>query len=386
MKSGKHGGKDGRTVLLDVLSGPECLKHLTLEDWNVLIPQARSTGLMGRLAVYAEGIPEGLIPVEVRWHLKASHVMAESHAAVIKWETNRLDRALARLGIPVVLLKGPASMVMGLPWGRGRICRDIDLLVARDQLADVERCLLAGGWEAKAMEPRQERFFRKWLHEIPAVSHRERGIEVDVHHNILPLIDSIRIDSDVLVESSLPLDGYRCMRVLAQDDRLLHSAAHLFRRGFYQNGLRDLADMDGMIRAYACDADWDRLLNRAAELRLGGPLFLAFRYTAMFLGTPVPRRMLSAIREWKSRWPPLWVLDRLVKVAVLPPRLDGWNRWRTVTHWVLERYPLCLMRKTILPKLGVAPFGGRPPLSQRFMAWPRKCGRQEIRSNRGQEV
>lgn len=345
----------GRIVLLEVLRNPDYLKGMTLGEWNDLLPQARATGLLGRVAAQADDLPEAMIPAEVRWHLAAARVMAGTHATAVKWETVCLDRVLAGLGIPVVLLKGPAYMLLGLPWGRGRICRDIDLLVPQESLPDVEHCLLANGWEVKEMEPRQEWFFREWLHEIPAMAHRKRGIEVDVHHNILPRIDSIRVSAAMLMEAASPLDGYRCMRVLAPDDRLLQSAAHLFRRGYYQNGLRDLADMDGMIRAYIGDGDWDRLLQRASDLGLGQPLFLAVRYTTMLLGTPIPPRIQSAVVAWRPRWPPLLVLDRLVRVAVLPPRWDGRTRWRAVVHWVLERYPLSLMRKTILPKLGVTP-------------------------------
>jgi hypothetical protein len=345
-----------RSILPEVLGNPDRLKTLTLEDWDVLIPQARATRLMGRLAVRAEGLPDSVLPAEVRWHLAAARISAGTHAVGVKWETVRIDRVLSELGIPVVLLKGPAYMLLGLPLGRGRICQDIDLLVPRDRLADVERCLLDHGWEVNEMEPHQERYFREWLHELPALIHRERGTKLDVHHNILPRIDSIRIDADILIAASLPLEGYRCLRVLTRDDMLLHSAAHLFRRGLYHSGLRDLADMDGLTRMIAGDADWDRLLKRTSDLRLGVPLFLAVRYMTLFLGTPIPPRIQRAVRKWRPLWPPLVVLDGLVRKALLPPRLDGRNRLRAVSQWILVRYPLSLWRKSILPKLG-APWG-----------------------------
>ena len=345
-------------ILVQVLRDPLRLKGLKLQEWNALLPQARACHLLARLADDAIQRPGAGIPPEVLWHLASAREKADNHAIGIRWEVRRLDRILAGLGTPVVLLKGPAYMMLGLPWGRGRICRDIDLLVPRSRLADVERCLLANGWATHEMSAFQEWFFRKWLHEIPAMVHRDRGTAVDVHHNILPHIDSIRLDSDRLIADSLPLEGCRCLRVLTPDDRLLHSAAHLFRRGFYAFGLRDLADMDGMMRGYTGDDEWARLLKRAAELRLGQPLYLAFRYAGMLLGTPVPAAVQAAVREWRPRWPPLWVLDRLVRVAVLPPRLDGRNRGRAVAQWILERYPLSLWKKTILPKLGVGPGRG----------------------------
>lgn len=346
-------------ILLKVLREPACMERLHLEEWDALIPQARATRLLGRLAFLAGELAESAIPEQVRWHLDAARVKADNHAAGIRWEVRRLDRMLNSLGIPVVLLKGPAYMMLGLPWGNGRICRDIDLLVPRARLSDVERCLLANGWAMDEMSPFQEWYFRKWLHELPAMVHRERGTAVDVHHNILPRIDSIHVDADRLIADSAPIEGCRCLRVLTQDDRLLHSAAHLFRRGFYAYGLRDLTDMDGMMRAYSGEDQWDRLLERAADLRLGQSLYLACRYTAMLLDTPVPSRVIDAVQGWRPWWPPAWVLDRLVKVAVLPPRVDGWDRRWSVSQWILERYPSSFWKKTVLPKLGMGPGGGR---------------------------
>ena len=56
-------------------------------------------------------------------------------------------RALAPLDVPVILLKGTAYAAAGLEAGRGRSIGDLDILVPRAALPDVERALLAAGWE-----------------------------------------------------------------------------------------------------------------------------------------------------------------------------------------------------------------------------------------------
>ncbi|WP_204329989.1 nucleotidyltransferase family protein, partial [Proteus mirabilis] len=56
-------------------------------------------------------------------------------------------RALAPLDVPVVLLKGTAFAAAGLSPARGRNIGDLDILVPRDRLDEVEAALLAAGWE-----------------------------------------------------------------------------------------------------------------------------------------------------------------------------------------------------------------------------------------------
>ena len=50
------------------------------------------------------------------------------------WEAEMARRALAPLGVPVVLLKGTAFVAAGLAAGVGRSIGDLDILVPRDAL------------------------------------------------------------------------------------------------------------------------------------------------------------------------------------------------------------------------------------------------------------
>lgn len=57
---------------------------------------------------------------------------------------------------------------------------------------------------------------------------------------------------------------------------MLHSACHLFHEGEWGHGLRDLVDLDAMLRAFAAEPGfWSTLLVRAQDLNLGRPLYLA---------------------------------------------------------------------------------------------------------------
>src|SRR3954453_9561407 len=82
------------------------------------------------------------------------------------WEAEMARRALAPLGVPVILLKGTAYAAAGLSAGIGRLIGDLDILVPRDTLPRVEAALLAHGWEW-VKEDRYDRFYyRSWNSEL----------------------------------------------------------------------------------------------------------------------------------------------------------------------------------------------------------------------------
>ena len=64
-----------------------------------------------------------------------------------------------------------------------------------------------------------------------------------------------------------PVEGESRLRVLAPVDMVLHSATHLFCNEDVGNGLRDLVDLDSLLRDFALEPRfWPGLTARAAEL------------------------------------------------------------------------------------------------------------------------
>ncbi len=50
---------------------------------------------------------------------------------------------------------------------------------------------------------------------------------------------------------------------------ILHSATHLFHEGEFDNALRDLADLDALLKQYQSEGNsWESLLMRAKQLDL----------------------------------------------------------------------------------------------------------------------
>jgi hypothetical protein len=342
------------------------LGRLSEREWNDLLPQARASRLLAQLATRVNQDRHLRdVPAAVRPHLEAACAAADAHARQMRWEVGQVCRALAGLGFPAVFLKGPAYLIRGLSIARGRLHNDVDILVPRGRLDAAAQALREHGWQPSDLPAHQQWYFRRWMHELPLMTHAVRGTLLDVHHNILPAIDPLCIDPAKLFEAVQEAPGTPGAYTLSPVDMVLHGAVNLFRHGDFRNGLRDLTDLDGMLRQYGEDARfWTRFTERTAAFRLSGPVFHALRHARAAFHTPVPHAALAEICRRRPLWPPLGAMDALVTKAVLPPRLDGRNRGREMAQRVLANTPLCLWRKTILPKV------------QRLMGAGRACDRQ----------
>jgi hypothetical protein len=190
---------------------------------------------------------------------------------------------------------------------------------------------------------------------LPPLKHRDRLTNLDVHHTILPPLGKVRLDPSKLFDAARPIDGTRFF-VLAPEDMVLHSAAHLFQDGELAGGIRDLSDMDLLLRHFGerVPLFWDRILARAEELGLRRPFSYALRFTRRLLNTPLPDTALLAADRWKPALPLSWTMDLLIDRALLPPSVDS-HRWdMELSNWLLLmrghwlRMPLAIL----LPHLG----------------------------------
>ena len=271
-------------LLVAALRDPASVGAFESGDWTALLTAARAERLIGTLAVRLD---RRRVPPAVA-HILADALegaMQERRAAL--WEAEMARRTLAPLNVPVVLLKGTAFVAAGLDAGRGRAIGDLDILVPRRALPDVERALIAAGWEWVKDDAYDDDYYRRWMHELPPLIHRERDRMIDVHHTILPPTARPTPDAVALIADATPLGNG--LLVLSPADMIVHAAAHLFADGDLAGGLRNLWDIDRLLREFE-DADfWARLAARAARHHLSSAVRRAVRLASHLYATPVPR-------------------------------------------------------------------------------------------------
>jgi hypothetical protein len=155
------------------------------------------------------------------------------------------------------------------------------------------------------------------MHEIPPLRHGRRGTTIDVHHSILPRAVAPRFDAQALLDAAVGVAGHSDLQMLQPVDMVLHSATHLFHEGEFMNGLRDLLDLDSLLRHFASTPGfWESLVPRAAILGLARPLWYALHLSLQILATPVPAEVLMAVQVGRPIAAPL--MTRAYRLALRP--------------------------------------------------------------------
>jgi hypothetical protein len=295
------------------------------------------------------------VPEAPRRHLESARIVSRRQHDATRWEIAKLAVALNQEGVPVVLLKGAAYLAADLPCARGRTFVDIDLMVPLGAIDAAERALLIHGWLPGQLDDYDQRYYREWMHEIPPLRHIKRGSVLDVHHTILPPTSKPKPDARKLLEAAVPVEGYEDLYVLAPADMVLHSATHLFYDGELNHGLRDLVDLDDLLKHFGETqvGFWPALVARAFEMQLARPLHYALRYANRILGTKVPAEVDHALRDAGPNRLMRPVMDALFDRALLPDHATC-SDWLTPTaRWLLyvRAHHLRMPMRLLVPHL-----------------------------------
>lgn len=345
-------------LVTTVKRDPGLVASFTLPQWDLFVRQARAANLLAHFCYLFEEL--GLlaqVPEKPRTHLESIRVSAEKQWSSVRWEVRCLRDAIGKTGFPFVLLKGCAYVMAELPPARGRIFSDVDILVPRQALPDVEKVLTMHGWHGTHHNEYDQRYYRKWMHELPPMQHILRLSVLDVHHNILPETSRLHPEAARLLKAAIPVPGHDELFVLQPADMVLHSAAHLFHDGELEHGLRDLVDLDGLLNHFGKEPGfWQHLAARAVELNLLRPLYYALRYSHRILATSVPQEVLATVGDAGPAWPMRGVMDLLFDRALAPdhPSCDdsftGLARWCLYIRSHYLRMPLQLLLPHLLHK------------------------------------
>ncbi len=303
-------------LLARALADPASVVGFDADAWTALLTMARAEQLIGTLALRLDGLT---MPNAVTAVLADARASAEQGRRAALWEAEMARRALAVVDCPVLLLKGTAFVAAGLSAGQGRSIGDLDILVPRASLNAVEAALLAAGWEWVKPDPYDDVYYRRWMHELPPLIHRERDRMIDVHHTILPLTARITPDAAALIDGSVSLENG--LRVLSPENMVVHAAAHLLADGDLAGGLRNLWDIDRLCREFGDQGPdfYLTVMEAGHHHGLWNEVAQALRLASQMFDTPI-KGYESPIRCHIDPQP----RDRLFRRRITAR--DGWGR------------------------------------------------------------
>lgn len=348
------------TPLLQYFSSPgsEC-PEFTSQQWELLSREARATNLLSSLAVSLQKRRgSNAVPDKIDGLMNNARRIALSSARSVRWEVRKIHEVLAPENIPFVLLKGAAYEMANLPAAEGRLFVDVDIMVRQEDLNLAEKKLIQNGWMATKLNAYDQKYYRTWMHEIPPLRHMSRSTSLDVHHTIIPPTACFKPDVDMLWASANELPELPGTYTLCPEDMMLHSATHLFHDGDLDGGLRDLVDLDTLMRFFCKDPGFlARLVNRAQDVDLLRPLHYMLRYCAKYLQTPIPDQVMLKVEVMAAPiFPASLIMDILVERAFYPQTelrfdpLSSFSRWLLYVRSHYLRMPLYLLLPHLVRK------------------------------------
>ncbi|MHB8947791.1 MAG: nucleotidyltransferase domain-containing protein [Rhodoferax sp.] len=285
-----------RSPLLDLLAGTLAVEQLDGEGGSLLLAEARASGLLGRVAnLLASSAQAGALAPHLQAQLSAATIHANRFRQDVWRELGAVEQALSALRTPVILLKGASYVLTGLPAAQGRVFSDIDILVAKNQMACAEAALMLGGWAIGKLDAYDQRYYRQWAHEIPPMTHLQRGTTIDLHHSLVMPTCRVQVDSSRMIAAAVPVRGSGFWWRLQDEDMVLHAASHLMLNAEFDRGLRDIGDIDSLYRHFtSLSVDFPaRLIARAHELGLAPMLTQVLWLAWVFFKTPLPAHLLA---------------------------------------------------------------------------------------------
>ncbi|MFC3121984.1 nucleotidyltransferase domain-containing protein [Agaribacter flavus] len=263
---------------LDVSS----LLELSKSQLSQLIIVMRQQKILARVAhsLVEQDLIDTIEPRAQR-HFRNALLMSNKQQLQVWEEAELLVSQLDGVSPFLIFLKGAAySLSAKLTTNKvaaGRIYSDIDVLVDRESLKLCEQTLAIKGWLAQEVTDYDDKYYRKWAHEIPPMSHGKRGTIIDIHHNIVPLISKVAPNVNKLLNHAVNLgDG---IWVLSPAAQFVHSAIHLFRNEEFDSAFRDLTDLHIMLKAGGAEFE-QAIIEVAEEIGFSKEAALAFHFVA----------------------------------------------------------------------------------------------------------
>ena len=312
-----------RRTLRQIITDPASVTSLSPSGLDLALRLTRRARLLGWLGFQLQqnSLLDSLPQLAVD-QLNSALAEAKARERISRWELNRINWALrGDNDITLIALKGCAYLLRELPNAGGRSFADIDLMLQKKDLDKAEKILAKKGWQGKALDVYDDNFYRVWSHELPPMIHREREVEVDLHHTILRKTSRLKPDALLLLKNAQPV-GETGFSTLSDIDLLLHTMTHLMFDSDLGDRLRDLVDISMLLEHFSTrDEDfWQKLQARARQLDLQRPAFYSLRYCKQLLGTPIPSTAAMKLESPPAVY--VWLMDRCVPPAIFPQHPD----------------------------------------------------------------
>jgi hypothetical protein len=262
--------EDTVAVFLRALHDPAAFDALAARavageiDWNALVERIKAERLGPLLHGAFAQAP--FVPASVTESWQRAYRSAALSYVVWSGTLKRVADALARGGIPLIVLKGAALAETIYDKPTLRPLADIDVLIRREQVPAALEVLQAAGY-APPGAAESEGYTLRFENELAVSSRNQFGVAIDIHWSLFDSHYYQRtLSHDWFWNSSVPLSGYAA-RMLGPEAQLLHLSTH-FMVHHHGKGILWLYDIVRLLRHHDGSLDWDRVFAEGERCEL----------------------------------------------------------------------------------------------------------------------
>jgi Uncharacterised nucleotidyltransferase len=212
--------------------------------------------------------------------------------------------------IEVIVLKGAALAETVYPSRALRPMSDVDLLVKKEKLAEVETTLLDMGYilqdRAKGKEFYQEHHYH-W------VFSKKPDIDIEIHWHVKRPTGAFEIDVDDLWKGAqgIKVAGVEAL-ILSPEVLLLYLSQHFWKHNL-NGGIRPFIDIAQTTRFYASKISWQEVARLSARWRMNPCAFLGFCLARDLIDAPIPGSLLTALKPANFNMSIMnWAMERVL--------------------------------------------------------------------------
>jgi hypothetical protein len=317
-------GPDARLLLLGARGRPEPVADAELAglasgpvDWPGLVELATREGTAPLLHFHLHRLDLlERLPIAARRRLIEVARAVWAANAVLAHHWGEATATLRQAGVDTLTLKGMALANVVYAEPGLRPMADVDLLVRPADQARALATLRDLGYRTPGEAADRLGASRSFAELV------RDGTRIDLHWHAaryLRFEGVVAVDHDGLWSRARPLvtaEGRSLM--LAPEDLLLHLVLHLTLGSDFARVLW-YADIDAVIRRFAGELDWERLVREADRWRVKALTGWALGVAAGSFGTPLPSGLLARLGQ--GRWRRAVVAGRIG--VSTPPSLAG---------------------------------------------------------------
>jgi len=302
-------------LILELLSEEQLSEATTHEartcadsDWELFLEYVRHHRLQPWMYVKFKKRRDSRIPQRVFQVLKREYVSNAIRMLRLSGEMSRLNDAFAARSIRVIMIKGPVLGTQLYGDMSLRTSKDIDILVAMDDLERAEQALHELGYESYREVPR---IFNDWkwkAHHL-MFQHSSSDIQVELHWRMNRDCGTEPDFEELWSRRRIYAGSIAC---LSEQDLFLQLIQHGARHGWFR--LRWLLDIDRMLRALTGSEELVRFVRQHDSLHVAGQALVLVHH---LFKTPIPeplRPLLADRRAMRIAAPCLEFINEMAKL------------------------------------------------------------------------